>query len=282
MVENRLAGRRDLDNYGKVRCLIDDMIRDKREARGAIKLSGGGNQPPQDVDQLKLRAMTSDFAEESSEGGSDTSSVQKLAESLSAIVESLNSPSRERAKEKVRRVNGPRIPPREDSGRAHRRMWRAIASRGRSPRRQGEPLKCQRGKAKVKAKVEERLKAKEKASNAACAEGLDTPRGCAPVKGGFNDLEQDTPEGEDTNEEGCWTKEDDETLQLGYLGGESCLMSSPPGLRAAFSEAGWTVVTHKSRNRQQCSWRLGCSDKRGTTLRSRQNDDNDIHLGSSC
>ena len=67
----------------------DDMIRDKREARAAIKLSGGGNQPPPDVDQLKLREMKSDFAEEASEGGSDTSSVQKLAESLSVIVETL-------------------------------------------------------------------------------------------------------------------------------------------------------------------------------------------------
>ena len=53
VVENRLAGRRDLDNHTKVRCMIDDMIRDKREARGAIKLSGGGNQPPPDVDRLK-------------------------------------------------------------------------------------------------------------------------------------------------------------------------------------------------------------------------------------
>ena len=100
VVENRLAGRRDLDNYAKVRCMIDDMIRDKREARGAIKLSGGGNQPPLDVDQLKLREMTSDFAEESSEGGSDTSSVQKLAESLSAVVETLNSASKGKSKGK--------------------------------------------------------------------------------------------------------------------------------------------------------------------------------------
>ena len=100
VVENRLAGRRDLDNNAKVRCMIDDMIRDKREARGAIKLSGGGNQPPPDVDQLKLRKMTSDFAEESSEGGSDTSSVQKLAESLSAFVESLNSASKGKGKGK--------------------------------------------------------------------------------------------------------------------------------------------------------------------------------------
>ena len=35
VVENKLAGRRDLDNYAKVRCMIDDMIRDKKEARGA-------------------------------------------------------------------------------------------------------------------------------------------------------------------------------------------------------------------------------------------------------
>ena len=43
VVENRLAGRRDLDNHANVRCMIDDMIRDKREARGAIKCSGGVN-----------------------------------------------------------------------------------------------------------------------------------------------------------------------------------------------------------------------------------------------
>ena len=98
--ENRLAGRRDLDSYAKVRCMIDDMIRDKREARGAIKLSGGGNQPLPDVDQLKLREMTSDLAEESSEGGSDTSSVQKLVESLSVIVETLNSASKGTSKGK--------------------------------------------------------------------------------------------------------------------------------------------------------------------------------------
>ena len=40
VVENRLAGRRDLDNLASVRCMIDEVIRDKREARGAIQLSG--------------------------------------------------------------------------------------------------------------------------------------------------------------------------------------------------------------------------------------------------
>ena len=75
VVQNWSAGRRDLDNHTKVHCMIDDIIRDMREARGAIKLCGGGNQPPLDVDQLKLREMTSDVAEEGCEGGSDTDSV---------------------------------------------------------------------------------------------------------------------------------------------------------------------------------------------------------------
>ena len=109
--------------------------------------------------------------------------------------------------------------------------------------------------------------------------GIGHPARLCPSEGWVNDLEQDTPEGEDTNEEGCWTEEDDETLQLGYLGSESCLMTSPPGLRDAFSEAGWTVVTRKSRNRQQCSRRRGCSDKRGTVVGSLWDDDNDMILG---
>ena len=105
------------------------------------------------------------------------------------------------------------------------------------------------------------------------------PRKLCPSEGWVNDLEQDAPEGEDTNEDGCWTEEDDETLQLGYCGSDSCLTSSPPGLRDAFSEAGWTVVTRKSRNRQQCSRRRGCSDKRGTILGSLWDDDNDMISG---
>ena len=89
--------------------MIDDMIRDKREARGAGKLSGGGNQPP-DVDQMKLREMTSDFAEEASEGGTDTSSTQKVAASLSAIVETLNSASKGKSKGKGKKGSvDPRI-----------------------------------------------------------------------------------------------------------------------------------------------------------------------------
>ena len=84
---------------------------------------------------------------------------------------------RARAKEKVKRVSGLKILPREASGMAHRRdsMRRETASRGRSPTRHGGSLKSPRRKAKARAKVEERPKAREKASHATCAEGLGTP-----------------------------------------------------------------------------------------------------------
>ena len=62
--------------------------------------------------------MTSDFAEESSEGGSNTSSVQKLAESLSAIVETLNSASKGKGKGRGKKGSmGPRfLPPHAECG----------------------------------------------------------------------------------------------------------------------------------------------------------------------
>ena len=100
-----------------------------------------------------------------------------------------------------------------------------------------------------------------------------TARLCSS-EGWINDLEQDAP----TDEEGCWTEDDDETLQMVYLGSESCLMISP-GLRDAFSEAGWTAATRKSGNRQQCSRRRGCCAKRGSALGSLWDDDNDLILG---
>ena len=56
-------------------------------------------------------------------------------------------------------------------------------------------------------------------------------------------------------------------------------MGSPPGLRDAFSEAGWTVVARESRNRQQGFRRRGCSCERDTLLGSLWDDDNDMILG---
>ena len=96
-------------------------------------------------------------------------------------------------------------------------------------------------------------------------------------EGWDNDLEEDAPEGEDTNEDGCWTEEDDETPQVEYFGSDSCSMSSPSGLRDAFSE--WTVVTRKSRIWQQCFRRRGCLDERGAVLGTLWDDDSDVILG---
>ena len=192
-------------------------------------------------------------------GASDTSSVQKLVESLSVVVEALNSASKGKSEGEGKKGQWAQDSSTEASGRAHRRMWRAIASRGRKSggkaKGKGKGLKCY-----------------------VCG-GIGHPARLCPSEGWVNDLEQDAPEGEDTNGDGCWTEEDDETLQLRFFGSESCLMSSPPGLRDAFIEAGWTVVTRKSRNRQQCSRRRGCCDKRGTALGSLWDDDNDMILG---
>ena len=171
VVENRLAGRRDLGNHAKVRCMIDNMIRDQREARGAIKLSGGGNQPPPDVGQLKLREMTSDFAEEVSEGGSDTSSVQKLAESTSAIVQTLNSASKGKSKGKGKEgqwtqesSTGGQLQdtPQRQNTAGNRQLWQ-------QPKEAGIALERPKGKGKGRSGG----KARGKASNASCAERLD-------------------------------------------------------------------------------------------------------------
>ena len=63
----------------------------------------------------------------------------------------------------------------------NRHPWPQPKEAGRaieSPRREAK------AKAKATAKVEERPKARDKASNATCAEALGTPQGCAPVKDG--------------------------------------------------------------------------------------------------
>ena len=215
VVENRLAGRRDLDNYAEVRCMIDDMIRDKREARGAIKLSGGGNQPPLDVDQLKLREMTSDFAEESSEGGSDTSSVQKLAECNCRIAQ-LSFKKGQWAQDSS---TGGQWQGTSQNVAGNRQPWP-------QPKEAGKANEKPKEKGKGKGKSGGKAKGKGKGLKCYVCGGIEHTARLCPSDGWVNDLEQDTPEG-DTNEEGCWTEEDDETLQLGYLGSESCLMSSP-------------------------------------------------------
>ena len=220
----------------KVRCMLDDMIRDTREARDAIKLSGGGNQPPTDVDQLKLKEMTSDFAKETSEGGSDTSPVQMLAESLSAIVETLNSASKGKStgKGKTTACGGQPL------------AVAAVLSK------QEGPVKNRRGKSRAKAGVEARPKARGKGLTCYVCGGNGHPRGCAPVKDVLTTWSRSRLK-ERTPMMTVAGRKRTTTHSNWYLCSESCLTSSPPGLRDAFSEAGWTVVIRKSRKLQRCS-----------------------------
>ena len=151
--ENRLAGRRDLDNYAKV-------LGDKGEARRAIKLGGEGNQPPPDVDQLKLRWVTSDLRDEASEGGSDTGSLQKLAESLSANVEPLNTATKVKSKGKSQKeqwnqrasVGGQRQgASQRQNAKGDRQPWIQLNETGRTtekPQDQGRRRECREGSRK--------------------------------------------------------------------------------------------------------------------------------------
>ena len=100
---------------------------DRDERRGCVQVARGnlfdcnlkggvggawrlGNQPPPNVYQYKLKEMTSDLADEASERGSDTSSVQKLVNSLSATVEKLNSASKGKSRGKGKKGSAdPRI-----------------------------------------------------------------------------------------------------------------------------------------------------------------------------
>ena len=95
----------------------------------------------------------------------------------------------------VKRVSGPKNLPREASGRAHRksRMFPATVNRGRSLMKQEESKRGQGTKAKAKARVEERPKVRGKPSKATCAEGLGTPRECAPVRDGSTTWKETRP-----------------------------------------------------------------------------------------
>ena len=183
---------------------------------------------------------------------------KKLAESLSAIVESFDSASKGKGTGKGKK--GQRAQDFSTGGHWQGTSQNVAGNRQPwpQPKEAGRAIEKPKEKGKGKGKSG---KAKGKAKGLKCyvCGGIGHPARLCPSEGWVDDLEQDTPEG-DTNEEGCWTQEDEETLQLGYFGSESCLVGSPPGLCDAFSEAGWTVVTRKSRNRQQCSRRRGCSD----------------------
>ena len=85
--------------------------------------------------------------------------------------------------------------------------------------------------------------------------GIGFPVRPCSSDGWVNDLKEEALEGEHINEDGYWTEEDDEMLQLVYLGIDAgvrsplppsptspLLPSLPPlprGLHDAFSEAAW-------------------------------------------
>ena len=160
--------------------MIDDMIRDKREVRRAINLSEGGNQPPLAVDQWKLREMTSDFAEESG--------VQKLAESLSVIVESLNSASKGKGKGKGKQGQDSATggqwqgTPQKQNVAGNRQPWP-------QPKEAGTAIEKPKGKGKGKGKGLSGGKAKGKEKGLTClgtcaerdAFMVGTPQGCALI-----------------------------------------------------------------------------------------------------
>ena len=125
------------------------------------------------VDCVGKKSVTSDLADEASEGGSDTSSVQKLAKSLSASV---------RAK--------------RDSG-TNKLLW---AASGQGQNAMGNRLpwlqRKETGRISEKPKGKgkgggERPMEGEEASRATCAEELDTPARLCPSEGRVNNLNEE-------------------------------------------------------------------------------------------
>ena len=126
------------------------------------------------------------------------------------------------------------------------------------PQREGAGRRIEKPKEKGKDKGRSGGKAKGRRKGLTCCVcgGVVHAARLRFSEGWVNDLEEDAPEGENANEDGSWTEVNDETY-LVYFGSDSCLMNSHQQLRDASIEAGWAVVTRKSRNRKHCSRRRG-------------------------
>ena len=83
------------------------------------------------------------------------------------------------------------------------------------PEEAGRAIEKPKEKGKGKGKSGVKAKGKRKGLKCYVCGRIGHPARLCSSEGWVNDFEQDAPEGEDTNEDGCWTEEDDETLQLG-------------------------------------------------------------------
>ena len=125
------------------------------------------------------------------------------------------------------------------------------------PHETGRPT--EKGKEKGKGKCKSGGKAEGKEKRFACYE-YGRIEHTARLRGMVNDWEVRTP---------MMTAAGPRMMMR-----HSNFMSSPPELRDVFSEAGWTVVTRKSRNPKQCT-------KLVTVLGSLWDDDNNLTLVKS-
>ena len=257
VVENSLAGRREnsLDDkchdQGQERSEenLEPRVSDSKHIKTKnIKLSGGGNQSPPPVDQSKLREMTSSRKRPAKEGA--TPAPSKSSQSLER--NALKGKSKGKGKKKASSTGG---------------RWKGTSLRQNAagnrqplpqPEEAGRGIEKPKEKGKGKGRSGGKAKCKEKGLTCFVCGGVGHPARLCTSEAWVNDLEQAAPKGEDTNEDGCWTEEDDETLQLEYFGSDSFLMSSPPGLRDSFNKTG--QITNL---RRECNvWMLDLLVKR--------------------
>ena len=192
VVENRLAGRRDQDNYAKDRCMIDDEGCHQIEWRRQPTANG---RRPAEVqrDDVGLRKKVS-------EGGSDTSSVHKLAESWSAIVETLNSASKGKSKGKVKKGQWTQESSTGCQWQGTSQRQHAAGNRQSWPQSKdaGRAIEKTNGNAKGKGRGGRKVKGKGKGVTCHVCGGIGHPARLCPSEGWVDDPEQDALEGEDS------------------------------------------------------------------------------------
>ena len=200
-----------------------------------------------------------------------------LAESLSAIVETLNSASMGKSKGKGKKGQWT-----QESSHGRPVAGHIAACGGEPPavaaaKRGGRAFERPKGKGKGKGKSGGKAMGKGEGIKRR-PEGLDTPRGRALADDGLTTWSRTRLKEKTPKKKAAGLKKTTRLSNWGILAAilvwwarhQDCVMHS---------EAGWTAVTRKPRNRQQCSRRHGCCEKSGTVLGSLWDNDNDVFLG---